>query len=58
MPSTQFGPLSPYIQAAGIDEDRKGPLFCSARRTGRTLTRNYLTIADVWQMVPRRAKHA
>ena len=50
--------LDEYVTAAGIADDRKGPLFRTAPRTGGTLTRNYLKTADVWRMVRRRAKLA
>jgi site-specific recombinase XerD len=50
--------LDEYVKAAGIAEDRKGPLFRSAPGTGNTLTRNYLKTADVWRMIRRRAKLA
>ncbi len=50
--------LDAYVQIAGIAEDRKGPLFRSAPRNGKTPTRNYLKTADVWRMIRRRAKLA
>ena len=50
--------LDAYVQAAGIADDRKGPLFRTAPRTKNELTRNYLKTADVWRMIQRRAKQA
>jgi integrase/recombinase XerD len=50
--------LDAYLQAAGITEERKGPLFRSAVRTGDRLTLNPLSSADVWRMIRRRASKA
>ena len=50
--------LDEYLQAAGIAEDSKGPLFRSAPRTTTELTRKPLSTADVWRMIRRRAKLA
>lgn len=50
--------LAAYIDAAGIGEDKKGPLFrTTVRRTGE-MTRNRLAQADVFRMIRRRAKDA
>jgi site-specific recombinase XerD len=50
--------LDAYIEAAGINADRKGPLFRSgARRTGQ-LTDKPLSRADVYRMIGRRAEAA
>jgi site-specific recombinase XerD len=50
--------LDAYLQAAGITDERKGPLFRTAVRTGESLTRNPMRTADVWRMIQRRAKKA
>lgn len=50
--------LDAYLEAAGIAEDRKGPLFRAAvGRTGR-LSERAMGRTDVWYMVQRRAKDA
>lgn len=50
--------LDAYIEAAGIGEDRKGPLFRAAiGRTGH-LSARPLSRSDVWYMVQRRAGDA
>src|SRR4029079_9075392 len=43
---------------AGIVDERRGPLFRSAHRTGSSLTARAMRTADVWRMVRRRAKNA
>ena len=51
--------LRAYVEAAGIGEDPKGPLFrTSANRTGTALTRNPMGQPDVFLMIRRRAKAA
>ena len=50
--------LDEYIQAAGIEVDRKGPLFRSARGKTQTLTERAMSRFDAWAMVRRRAKEA
>jgi len=50
--------LDAYIEAAGIGEERKEPLFRSARRTKDGLTDRAICRNGAWQMVKRRAKHA
>lgn len=50
--------LDAYIEAAGIAEDKKGPLFRSANRRSGQLTGNPLSSSDAWAMVRRRAKAA
>lgn len=47
--------LKEYIAAAGIGDDRKGPLFRTTRGRSRELTGNPLLQSDVWRMVRRRA---
>ncbi len=47
--------LDEYIRAAGIAEDRKGPLFRTVRGRSGELTSNYLLQPDVWRMIRRRA---
>src|SRR5512132_2923935 len=50
--------LDSYIRAAGIGEDKKGPLFRSAiRRTGK-LTERPLVRVNAFHMIQRRAKTA
>ena len=50
--------LEEYVTAAGIGQDRKGPLFRTTRgRTGE-LTGNAMTQPDVWRMIRRRAAQA
>jgi site-specific recombinase XerD len=50
--------LDAYLQAAEITDDRKGPLFRTATRTGDALTGNRMHPADVWRMIQRRARKA
>jgi integrase/recombinase XerD len=47
--------LDEYIQAAGIAQDRKGPLFRTTRGRSGELTGNALLQSDVWRMIRRRA---
>ena len=50
--------LDEYLKVAGIEGDRKGPLFRTAPRTKDELTRNPVRPADVWRMIRRRARDA
>jgi integrase/recombinase XerD len=50
--------LDAYIQAAGIEGDRKGPLFRAALGKTKTLGPERLTRIAVWKMVRRRAADA
>ena len=50
--------LDAYIRAAGIADDRKGPLFRSAIGKTGALTGKPMSRTDVWYMVRRRASHA
>jgi site-specific recombinase XerD len=50
--------LEEYIAAVGIAEDRKGPLFRTARGRSGELTDNALLQSDVWRMIRRRAVDA
>lgn len=50
--------LDAYIEAAGIAQDRKGPLFRTALGKTLVLTENSMTRTDVFRMVKRRAKDA
>ena len=51
--------LDAYLDAAGIRNDPKGPLFrTAARLPGRPLTENRLEQSEVWRMIRRRAKDA
>jgi len=54
-PTTTFRYLEEYIAAAGIAEDRKGPLFRTTRGRSGELTGNSLLQSDVWRMIRRRA---
>src|SRR6202051_2226001 len=47
--------LDEYIQMAGIDQDRKGPLFRTTRGRSGELTGNAWLQSDVWRMIRRRA---
>jgi site-specific recombinase XerD len=47
--------LDAYIEAAGIRDDKKGPLFRSAHGRTGTLTGNRMHRVDAWRMVQRRA---
>jgi len=50
--------LDAYIAAAGIAEDKKGPLFRSAPGASRTLSRKPLSRRNALHMIERRAKAA
>jgi len=50
--------LEEYIAAAGIAEDRKGPLFRTTRGKSGELTGNSLLQSDVWRMIRRRVAEA
>jgi site-specific recombinase XerD len=50
--------LEEYIAAAGVAEDRKGPLFRTMRGRSGELTANPLLQCDVWRMIRRRARAA
>jgi site-specific recombinase XerD len=50
--------LDAYIQAAGICDDRKGPLFRAASRMTNELSDGPMSRVDVWRMVRRRADDA
>jgi integrase/recombinase XerD len=47
--------LDAYLAAAGIENDRKGPLFRAAVRKTKQLSNRPLSRNDVWHMVRRRA---
>jgi integrase/recombinase XerD len=47
--------LDEYIQGAGIAEDRKGPLFRTARGRSGELTGKAPLQSDVWRKIRRRA---
>jgi integrase len=47
--------LEEYIRAAGIAQDRQGPLFRTTRGRSGELTGNSLLQSDVWRMIRRRA---
>jgi integrase len=48
--------LDAYIEAAGIEDDRKGPLFRSALGKTKILSVRPLSRTDVWYMIRRRAE--
>ena len=48
--------LDAYLNAAGIENDKKGPLFRSTPGVNTRLTRNSMGTADVWRMIRRRIK--
>jgi integrase len=50
--------LEAYIEAAGIRNDKKGPLFRSANKRTGTLTSHRMHHVDAWRMVQRRAAAA
>ena len=50
--------LDAYIKAAGIEGDRKGPLFRSAIGKTKKLSGGPMSRTDVWHMVRRRASDA
>jgi hypothetical protein len=50
--------LDAYIDAAGIGDDRKGPLFRAALGKTRKLGSRTMSCIDVWYMVRRRAADA
>ena len=50
--------LDAYIEAAGIGEEKKGPLFRSTRGRSGTLTGESIGRVDVFRMIKRRAKVA
>jgi integrase/recombinase XerD len=47
--------LEEYIPAAGIAQDRKGPIFRTTRGRSGEMTGNSLLQSDVWRMIRRRA---
>jgi integrase/recombinase XerD len=50
--------LDAYIKAAGIEGDRKGPLFRAAIGKTKKLGQGAISRTDVWYMVSRRASDA
>jgi integrase/recombinase XerD len=51
--------LDAYVEAAGIREDRKGPLFRTITNApGRPLSENPMHQVDAWRMIRRRAEAA
>lgn len=48
--------IDAYISISGLWEDRKGPLFRTVLGKSRKLTNNYMTPADVYRMIRRRAQ--
>jgi integrase/recombinase XerD len=47
--------LEEYITAAGIAQDKKGPLFRTTKGRSGELTGNAMLQSDVWRMIRRRA---
>ena len=47
--------LDAYLEAAGIRDDKKGPLFRSARGRTGALTDHRMNRVDAWRMVQRRS---
>ncbi|PYT26127.1 MAG: integrase [Acidobacteria bacterium] len=50
--------IDDYLQAAGIAEDKQGPLFRAAKGRTRMLTAHAMTRVDAWLMVRRRTEDA
>ena len=50
--------LDAYITAAGIGDEKNGPLFRTTRGKTRALTRDAMTRIDVFRMIQRRAADA
>jgi site-specific recombinase XerD len=50
--------MDAYISAAGIADDKNGPLFRTTRGKTRQLTRSPMTRVDVFRMIKRRAQDA
>jgi site-specific recombinase XerD len=50
--------IDAYLKVAGIESDKKGPLFRSAKGKTGTLSENRMAQPDVWRMIRRRAKKA
>jgi site-specific recombinase XerD len=50
--------LDAYIKAAGVADDRKGPLFRAAIRKTKKIGPGAMSRTDVWYMVRRRASDA
>ena len=52
------GPLLRYVEAAGIAEDRKGPLFRPVGKDRRTPVRRHMHRTTIWNIVKKYARHA
>ena len=50
--------LDAYLEAAGIGDEKHGPLFRTTRGQTRLLTQNRLSRSDAWRMIRRRAADA
>jgi integrase len=50
--------LDAYLDAAGLREHRKGPLFRSVKGRTRQLTDHAIERTEVWEMIRRRAADA
>ena len=50
--------LDAYLKKAGIEDQKRSPLFRTTRGRSKTLTKNRLHRINAWQMIRRRAKNA
>lgn len=50
--------MDAYLQAAGIVDEKKSPLFRTIRGRTGTLTANRMSRVDAWRMIARRARGA
>jgi integrase len=50
--------IDAYLKVAGIESDKKGHLFRSAKGKTGVLSENRMAQPDVWRMIRRRAKKA
>src|SRR3954454_17593875 len=57
-PTTPEAYLAAYVEAAGLADDKKGPLLRAALGRTKQLARNAMTSKDAWRMVQRRANSA
>lgn len=50
--------LDAFLSAAGIEKDKKSPLFRTVKGRTKKLTENRLSAVEAWKMVQRRARTA
>jgi integrase len=50
--------IDAYVKAAGIEDNKTGPLFRTAPRRSDALTTNAMTTDNVWRMIQKRARAA